>query len=167
MKSLNGLIPTILKNNKILTFPVEHWVCPETIYYYNLNLISFSTLFPPNLYYLTSDILKQSDVNPKLRSYGLSNEEIGRLCQVYEFYCNKHTNLFDYDYRSKESRKEIKEHRMLKHKKEDHKVTHIWFKQLLSKQFLQLFKFRYHSDTYNLNVYFIKSIKKTKCTALF
>ncbi|VDI65532.1 dimethyladenosine transferase 1, mitochondrial [Mytilus galloprovincialis] len=71
------------------------------------------TLFPPDMPELTAKMFELSEVNPNLKPINLTNEEIGRLCHVYNYICEQHPYILSYDYRSPQMKDFVRKARQI------------------------------------------------------
>lgn len=55
-------------------------------------------------------LLAEADVHPDSRSYMLSVEDFDRLCTVYKRLCDKHSGLFEFDYRASKVERSVDEY---------------------------------------------------------
>lgn len=70
-------------------------------------------LFPPDMPELTAQMIESTEVNPEIVITKVTNEEIGRLCHVYNYICQQHPYIAQYDYRSPDSRKLVEKSRQI------------------------------------------------------
>ncbi|XP_061191175.1 dimethyladenosine transferase 1, mitochondrial-like [Saccostrea echinata] len=77
-----------------------------TIFHYRQKYIKRGAqdLFPPSMEGLVDELFKLSDVDPTHRSFSLTMEEWGRLCDTYADFCNEYPGLLDYNYRDPSTR---------------------------------------------------------------
>lgn len=59
------------------------------------------TLFPLEREDLCCEMMEQSQLNPEIRAYELSIEDVGKLCDAYAKIVDKEPDIFTYDFRSK------------------------------------------------------------------
>lgn len=69
-------------------------------------ILNYSTLFPLDREDLCYDMLETTGLNPKLRAFELTMEDIMKLCDAYAGIVEKEPQLFEYDFRSKANAKE-------------------------------------------------------------
>ncbi|KAK6179394.1 hypothetical protein SNE40_011766 [Patella caerulea] len=68
-----------------------------------------ATLFPMNQQDLVTELFDRSGVSPDSRSFMITMEEFNRLCQVYNDICDRHPDIFMYNFRSAENAKAIRQ----------------------------------------------------------
>ena len=71
------------------------------------------TLFPPDMPELTGKMFELTEINQHIRPTQLTNEEIGRLCHVYNYLCQEHPYIASYDYRSPDKKHIVQNSRKL------------------------------------------------------
>ena len=72
-------------------------------YLFCILCVCFRTLFPVHRPELGEEMIENAGLSPTLRSFLLSIEEFGQLCQVYSDICEREGNIIDYEYRSKQN----------------------------------------------------------------
>lgn len=60
---------------------------------------TISLLFPKDKQELTREMIRITEIDPMIEAYQLSVEEIGRICNVYQEFCEKHPELIDFSFR--------------------------------------------------------------------